>query len=203
MWARMEKREPPGPHRLGNGERWAGLLGALIALALAALLIYSPPEVKEAGGEQCRANQDCGVIEVSADTENVAIVLVLLGGAGLLVSLLGIRFNRITARDFSMEAMIGEVARGAQPGKGTVKWVNAEESEREWEKLPAWAQYALNGWAEAGSVLTRQVRRSIVSVEREGKRRAWLVTLHLDDGSRSTLRLSYGRGSTRIADQPD
>jgi hypothetical protein len=199
------------PNRLSSRERLAAIFAAGLALAFSGLVLYLPPEVKEAGGEQCQSAQECGVIEVSADTESVAVALLVISGASLAVGLLGIRFTRLSAGGYAIEAAVGEVAR--EPGRGKAVTglrrramagpVDPERSEREWERLPTWARAALSGWAEAGDVLTRQPRRSILSAEQEGKRRAWLVAVELDDGSRSTLRLTYGRGSSRVAPDSD
>lgn len=187
-------------HRLSNRERGAAALAGVIALALAALLLYLPPEVKEAGGEQCQSVQECGVIEVAADTETIALVFVLISGGSMLIALLGVRFTKIGAKDITLEAVVAEVSPGAEMVRPSKDFAH---SEAEWERLPDWAKAALTRWAEAGTALSTQPRLAVVEAEQEGGRRAWLVTVRLDDGSHRMLRLTYGRGSSRVADQWD
>ncbi|HEX5610198.1 MAG TPA: hypothetical protein VFX45_08915 [Solirubrobacterales bacterium] len=192
--------EPLKADRLTPRERRGAAGVGVVVWVLAGLLLFFPPEVKEAGGEGCSSSgHECGVVEVSADTETVSVVLVGLGGVALAVALLGIRFTKLSAGGVAVEGTVAEVsAKSGRLKKGVKSW---EDSASLFAQLPEWAQSALNEWAEEGSVLTRQARHSVEDVQQESSR-AWLVWVRLDNEEVRALRLTYGRGSSRVADQP-
>jgi prokaryotic YEATS domain len=82
---------------LSDGERWVAGAAGVILVILALALVLAPPDRTEAiDGCSPRGNRAC-TAEVDGNTDVFAGVLAALGGAALLVGLLGIRFSSIKA----------------------------------------------------------------------------------------------------------
>jgi hypothetical protein len=199
-WDRLLQK-PLDPRRLNGLERAAAFAVGVATASLAYLALSCPPDVKVLADTAC-----CGMSpqEVDADTQWLVILLALLSAASLLISLLGVRFTRISAGKDGFElAVVNEVSEGETRGieLASVSFHElAASSELAWEKLPEWARIALDQWGESAGI-TRRMRFSILSAEKEEKRwsRAWEVTVLLDEGRARRLRLTYGRGSARVA----
>jgi hypothetical protein len=188
---------------LSAPERGGAVLVGFIAAVLAYLALACPPEVERIADTTC-----CGARPqlVAADTETLVIVLTLISAVALLVALLGVRFTKISAGKDGVELAVVTELTGAEAQASAALRLDTnvvpKPSPKEWDKLPDWAQQALEQWAALNPMLNQPVRNLIVSAKREEKRgsRLWDVAILVGKEAKP-LRLTYGRGSSRVTER--
>lgn len=205
----------PKANRLDSHERWAAAgLAALVAI-LAVLVYLNPQEIRTASSSDAcipTAEAPCSIV-TDAPTDKIVIALALVAGVLALVTVLGIRFNKVKAGD--LELGVGEVTEtkpneAAEKTKGEVKGEDkvraaiapapAAPEGAAWDRLPDWAQTALMRWATAGDVVSAPLRAAVVESAKEAGQgnRPWFVTVRLDDGELRSLKVTTGRGSATV-----
>jgi hypothetical protein len=195
--------------RLTLVERIGASLVALGSGIVALLLLNDPPDVEKAGAS-C-TSKDC-VLTVDGDIQSVAVALIALAAAAALIAVLGVRFTKVGAGGATLElASVSEVDEGtAEKDTAGVLKTDSErralapalDGEREWDKLPEWAQRAVRDWVYEGSVVKASPREAVIDVAKgAGKgNHAWYVTVRLEDGGTRVLRVATGRGGTTASE---
>lgn len=84
------------PARLTPIERLIASVTGVALLGLALTIVVAPPERRVALGQCPNAAAGC-VVTVDNDLTTFAVALTAIGAAAILVALLGVRFNRLTA----------------------------------------------------------------------------------------------------------